>query len=122
MTAAEVVREAQIVKRALLRSPAFGRDMRHWLKAHPESAASLQATLDQFIRRSIPIRAPLPGIAMYVIEPERIGLELTDWRGEHVALLSRQTADGGRASPSDAIVGILPWWGRRITIFTQIAE
>src|SRR5207253_2570509 len=36
-----------IVKRALLRSPAFGRDLRRWLKSHPDTAESVEATLDQ---------------------------------------------------------------------------
>jgi addiction module RelE/StbE family toxin len=31
----------------LIRSPAFGRDLRRWLKAHPDTAASVQATLEQ---------------------------------------------------------------------------
>jgi len=35
------------VRRTLLRSPAFGRDLQKWLKSHPESAASIEATLDQ---------------------------------------------------------------------------
>ncbi len=35
------------MSRALLRSPAFGRDLRRWLKSHPDTAASIQATLEQ---------------------------------------------------------------------------
>jgi addiction module RelE/StbE family toxin len=35
------------VRRLLLRSPAFGRDLRKWLKAHPETAAAVEATLEQ---------------------------------------------------------------------------
>jgi len=35
------------VKRTLLRSPAFGRDLKRWLKSHPESAESIEATLEQ---------------------------------------------------------------------------
>jgi len=35
------------VRRTLLRSPAFGRDLRKWLKRHPETAASIEATLEQ---------------------------------------------------------------------------
>jgi len=35
------------VRRALWRSPAFGRDLRKWLRSHPESAASVEATLEQ---------------------------------------------------------------------------
>ncbi len=33
--------------RTLLRTPAFGRDLRKWLKSHPESAASIDATLER---------------------------------------------------------------------------
>ena len=35
------------MRRLLLRSPAFGRDLRKWLKSHPDTAASLEATLEQ---------------------------------------------------------------------------
>lgn len=35
------------MRRTLLRSPAFGRDLRRWLKAHPDAAAIIQATLEQ---------------------------------------------------------------------------
>jgi len=35
------------VTRKLLRSPAFGRDLRRWLKSHPESDESLAAALEQ---------------------------------------------------------------------------
>jgi addiction module RelE/StbE family toxin len=35
------------VKRTLLRSPAFGRDLRRWLKSHPDVAVSIEATLEQ---------------------------------------------------------------------------
>jgi len=31
----------------LLRSPAFGRDLRRWLKSHPDTAASIEAALEQ---------------------------------------------------------------------------
>ena len=34
------------MRRILLRSPAFGRDLRKWLKSHPDSAASIDATLE----------------------------------------------------------------------------
>ena len=32
---------------ALLRSPAFGRDLRKWLKSHPDAAAAVEASLEQ---------------------------------------------------------------------------
>lgn len=35
------------MKRALLRSPAFARDLRAWLKSHPDTGASIEETLDQ---------------------------------------------------------------------------
>lgn len=35
------------MKRTLLRSPAFGRDLRRWLKLHPDMNALIEATLDQ---------------------------------------------------------------------------
>ena len=35
------------MRRLLLRSPAYLRDLRTWLKSHPETAADLQATLEQ---------------------------------------------------------------------------
>lgn len=35
------------MNRPLLRSPAFGRDLKRWLKVHPESAQALVGTLDQ---------------------------------------------------------------------------
>lgn len=35
------------MRRDLIRSPAFGRDLRSWLKSHPGSAASVDETLDQ---------------------------------------------------------------------------
>lgn len=35
------------MRRTLLRSPAFGRDLRTWLKRHPNTAASIEATLEQ---------------------------------------------------------------------------
>ena len=35
------------MRRALLRSPAFGRDLRKWLKSRPDSAESIEAALEQ---------------------------------------------------------------------------
>lgn len=35
------------MRRTLLRSPAFGRDIRSWLKRHPDAAASIETTLEQ---------------------------------------------------------------------------
>ena len=33
------------MKRLLLHSPAFGRDLRKWLKTHPNTAVAIEATL-----------------------------------------------------------------------------
>jgi len=56
------------VNRLLLRSPAFGRDLRRWLKTHPETAASIEATLEQLSAdparpslRAHKLRGPLAG-------------------------------------------------------------
>ena len=35
------------MRRTLLRSPAFARDLRSWLKSRPEAADSIEATLEQ---------------------------------------------------------------------------
>lgn len=35
------------MRRALLRSPVFGRDLRRWLKQHADATASIEVTLDQ---------------------------------------------------------------------------
>ena len=35
------------MRRTLLRSPAFGRDLRRWLKSRPDTAASVETTLEQ---------------------------------------------------------------------------
>ncbi|SFI39603.1 type II toxin-antitoxin system RelE/ParE family toxin [Planctomicrobium piriforme] len=35
------------MRRVLLRSPAFGRDLRRWVKSHPDVASSIELTLEQ---------------------------------------------------------------------------
>jgi addiction module RelE/StbE family toxin len=35
------------VRRVLLQSPAFGRDLRKWLKAHPDEAEGIISVLEQ---------------------------------------------------------------------------
>jgi len=35
------------MRRTLLRSPAFARDLRNWLKPRPHAAAGIEAALDQ---------------------------------------------------------------------------
>ena len=56
------------MRRTLLRSPAFGRDLRRWLKSHPDTAASIEATLEQLSAdaahpslRTHKLRGPLAG-------------------------------------------------------------
>jgi hypothetical protein len=36
------------MRRELLRSPAFARDLRAWLKSRPSMAVTIEATLDTF--------------------------------------------------------------------------
>ena len=45
------------MSRLQLQSPAFGRDLRKWLKSHPDTAASLEATLEQ-----LSVDAAQPGL------------------------------------------------------------
>ena len=56
------------MRRTLLRSPAFGRDLRRWLKPRPDTAASIEATLEQLSAdaahpslRTHKLRGPLAG-------------------------------------------------------------
>ena len=35
------------MRRTLLRSPAFARELRNWLKSHPDAAAPIEAALEQ---------------------------------------------------------------------------
>jgi mRNA-degrading endonuclease YafQ of YafQ-DinJ toxin-antitoxin module len=56
------------LKRALLFSKAFSRDLRSWLKSRPEAASSIEATLEQLADdafapslRSHKLRGPLTG-------------------------------------------------------------
>jgi mRNA-degrading endonuclease YafQ of YafQ-DinJ toxin-antitoxin module len=54
--------------RTLLRSPAFSRDLRNWLKAHPDSENTIEVTLQQLSAdanhpslRTHKLRGPLAG-------------------------------------------------------------
>jgi mRNA-degrading endonuclease YafQ of YafQ-DinJ toxin-antitoxin module len=56
------------VRRTLLLSPAFGRDLRRWLKSHPDTAVAIEATLEQLSAdaghpslRTHRLRGPLAG-------------------------------------------------------------
>ncbi len=42
------------MRRELLRSPAFARDLRSWLKLRPGVAEAIEATLEQLFRRRLP--------------------------------------------------------------------
>jgi addiction module RelE/StbE family toxin len=90
------------VRRALLRSPAFGRDLRKWLKAHPEAAASVEATLEQMSAdaadpslRTHKLRGPLAGCwACSAGYDLRIVFEYTQHEGaEAILLLALGTHD-----------------------------
>jgi mRNA interferase YafQ len=83
------------VKRALLRSPAFGRDLKRWLKSHPETAESLEATLEQLSAnaanpslRTHKLRGSLAGCwACSAGYDLRIVFEYTQHDGQEVILL-----------------------------------
>ena len=56
------------MRRVLLQSPAFGRDLKKWLNSHPDSAASIAQTLEQLSAdaahptlRTHKLRGPLAG-------------------------------------------------------------
>jgi mRNA interferase YafQ len=56
------------MRRTLLRSPAFARDLRKWLKSHSDAAASIEALLEQLSAdaaypslRAHKLRGPLAG-------------------------------------------------------------
>ena len=56
------------MRRVVLRSPAFGRDLRKWLKSHPETKEAVETALEQLSvdaahasLRSHKLRGPLSG-------------------------------------------------------------
>ena len=56
------------MRRLLLQSPAFGRDLKKWLKSHADAAESISATLEQLSAdaddpslRTHKLRGPLAG-------------------------------------------------------------
>ncbi len=83
------------MRRTLLRSPAFGRDLRKWLKSHPESAASILATLDQLSTdvthpslRAHKLRGALTGCWACSAEYDlRVVYEYTQHEGSEAILL-----------------------------------
>lgn len=83
------------MNRFLLRSPSFGRDLRRWLKSHPDSAATIDATLEQLSAnaahpslRTHKLRGPLAGCwACTAGYDLRIVFEYTQHEGQEAILL-----------------------------------
>ena len=83
------------MRHTLLRSPAFGRDLRRWLKAHPDTAASIEATLEQLSAdaahpslRTHKLRGPLAGFwACSAGYDLRIVFEYTQHESQEAILL-----------------------------------
>ena len=81
--------------RLLLRAPAFGRDLKRWLKSHPQSAVVVQATLEQLsVDPTHPglwthkLHGPLAGCwACSGGYDLRIVFEYTEYEGEEAILL-----------------------------------
>ena len=90
------------MKRALLRSPAFARDLRNWLKTHHDSAEAIEVTLDQLSAdathpslRTHKLRGPLAGCwACSAGSDLRIVFEFTKGQeAEAILLLALGTHD-----------------------------
>jgi mRNA interferase YafQ len=90
------------MRRVLLRSPAFARDLRKWLKSHPDTAASIEATLEQLSAdaahpslRSHKLRGSLAGCwACSAGYDLRVVFEYTQHEGaEAILLLALGTHD-----------------------------
>ena len=90
------------MRRTLLRSPAFARDLRSWLKSRPDAAASIEATLDQLSAdaahpslRTHKLRGPLAGCwACRAGYDLRVVFEYTQHEGpEAILLLALGTHD-----------------------------
>lgn len=83
------------MRRTLLRSPAFGRDLRRWLKSHPDTAVAIEATLEQLSAdaghpslRTHKLRGPLAGCwACSAGYDLRIVFEYTQHEGQEAILL-----------------------------------
>jgi mRNA interferase YafQ len=83
------------VRRTLLRSPAFGRDLRSWLKSRPDSAAAIEAALEQLSAdANVPslkthkLRGPLAGSwACSAGYDLRVVFEYVQHAGEEAILL-----------------------------------
>ena len=90
------------MRRTLLRAPAFGRDLRNWLKSRPDSAAAIEATLEQLSAdasqpslRTHKLRGPLAGCwACSVGYDLRVVFEFAQHEGaEAILLLALGTHD-----------------------------
>lgn len=90
------------MRRVLLQSPSFGRDLRKWLKSHPGTAESIAATLDQLSAdaahpplRTHKLRGSLTGCWSCSAEHDlRVVFEFVEHEGaEAVHLLSLGTHD-----------------------------
>jgi mRNA-degrading endonuclease YafQ of YafQ-DinJ toxin-antitoxin module len=90
------------VNRTLLRSPAFARDLRNWLKSRPDAAASIESTLQQMAvdvahpsLRTHKLRGPLSGCwACSAGYDLRVVFEYTQHEGaEAILLLALGTHD-----------------------------
>ncbi len=90
------------MNRVLLRSPAFARDLKNWLKSCPDAAAAIQATLDQLSTdathpslRTHKLRGPLAGCwACSIGYDLRVVFEFTQHDGtEAILLLALGTHD-----------------------------
>jgi mRNA-degrading endonuclease YafQ of YafQ-DinJ toxin-antitoxin module len=90
------------VNRTLLRSPAFARDLRNWLKSRPNAAASIESTLQQMAvdvahpsLRTHKLRGPLSGCwACSAGYDLRVVFEYTQHEGaEAILLLALGTHD-----------------------------
>ncbi|HUG71030.1 MAG TPA: type II toxin-antitoxin system RelE/ParE family toxin [Pirellulaceae bacterium] len=83
------------MNRVLLRSPAFARDLRSWLKSRPDAAASIEATLQQMAvdvahpsLRTHKLRGPLAGCwACSAGYDLRVVFEYTQHEGAEAILL-----------------------------------
>jgi addiction module RelE/StbE family toxin len=90
------------VRRKLLRSPSFARDLRRWLKAHPSTAGAVEASLEQLSAdaaqpslRTHKLRGPLAGCwACSAGYDLRVVFEYTQHHGtEAILLLALGTHD-----------------------------
>ncbi len=90
------------MRRTLLCSPAFARDLRSWLKSHPSAAATIEAALEQLSAdathpslRTHKLRGPLAGCwACSVGYDLRVVFEYAQHEGaEAILLLALGTHD-----------------------------